>query len=75
MNSQTAFAAMLFAWVLWHDIGVHHADSRRVAGPTYEVGFFETQAACATEEHVAMAHEARPRQGPRTEQRSDGIKI
>jgi len=75
MKSQTAFAVMLSAWVLWHDVSVHHADSRRVAGPTYKVASFETQAACATEQHVAMAHEARPREGPQTERLSDGIKV
>jgi hypothetical protein len=66
---------MLFAWALWHDLSVHRADSARVAGPTYQVASFETQAACETEQRVAMATEARPREGPGTEQLSDGIKV
>ena len=69
------FAVMLSAWALWHDLSVHHADSARVAGPTYRVASFETQAACETEQLVAMATEALPRAGPRSERLSDGIKV
>ena len=75
MKMHMVFAVILSAWVLWHDVSVHHGDASRVAGPTYEVASFETQAACVTEQHVAMALEARPREGPRTEQLSDGIKV
>ena len=75
MKTQTLFAATVSAWVLWHDISVHHPDSRRLAGPMYEVASFETQAACVTEQHVAIALEARPREGPQTERLSDGIKV
>jgi hypothetical protein len=32
---ELALAVMLSAWALWHDLSVHHADSARVAGPTY----------------------------------------
>ena len=66
---------MLSAWVLWNDLSVHQADSTRVAGPTYEVASFETQVACETEQHAAMATEASPRQGPGTERLADGIKV
>ena len=68
-------AVMLSAWALWHDLSVHHADSARVAGPTYQVASFETQAACETGQRDAMATEALPREGPRTERLSDGIKV
>ena len=60
-----ALAVMLSAWALWHDLSVHHADSARVAGPTYQVASFETQAACETGHRHAMATEALPREGPR----------
>jgi hypothetical protein len=75
MKAHMVFAVMLSAWVLWHDVSVHQGDASRLAGPTYEVASFETQAACVTEQHVTMALEARPREGPRTEQLSDGIKV
>jgi hypothetical protein len=68
-------AVLLSAWALWHDLSVHHADSRRVAGPTYQVGSFETELACQTEQRVAMAREALPREGPHTERLADGIKV
>ena len=66
---------LLSAWALWHDLSVHRADSVRVAGPAYSVASFETQAACETEQRVAMAKDELPRGGPRTERLSDGIKV
>lgn len=68
-------AVMLSAWALWHNLSVHRSDSARVAGPTYQVASFETQAACETVQRDAMATEALSREGPRTERLSDGIKV
>ena len=37
--------------------------------------WLETHVACVTGQHMAMAHEASPRQGPRTERLADGIVV
>jgi hypothetical protein len=37
MKTHMVFAVMLSAWVLWHDVSVHHGGASRLAGPTYEV--------------------------------------
>ncbi len=66
---------LLSAWVLWHDVSVYGAaQSKRVAGPTYEVAAYDTWADCEAAQHVAMTKEELPRVGPTIERLLDGIK-
>ena len=61
--------------VLWHDISVYRAsESRRMAGPTYEVTSHGTKAECDTAMQAAVAKQALSRVGSMTEQLADGIK-
>lgn len=72
----TPLVVMLSVLALWHDLGVYRgAELTRLAGPTYQVTSYDTQAECEAEQRAAMAREARPRVGPRTERLADGIKV
>jgi hypothetical protein len=75
VGNKLPFTVMLAAWALWHDVAVYRANSVRLAGPTYQVASFDTEAACETQQRGAMATEELPRGGPRTERLSDGIKV
>ena len=67
---------VMFAWVLWHDLSVYRAaELMPLAGPTYQVTSYDTNAECEAEQRAAMAKEELPRVGPMTERLSDGIKI
>src|SRR5437867_2251329 len=64
---------VMFAWVLWHDLSVYRAaDLKPLAGPTYQVTSYDSQAECEAEQRTAMAKEELPRAGPRTERLFDG---
>jgi hypothetical protein len=67
---------LLSGWVLWHDVAVYRSPARtRMAGPTYAVTAYATEADCQAEQRAAMAREELPRRGPLTERLSDGIMV
>ena len=71
-----ALVVIVSGWVLWHDVGVYRAAARtRLAGPTYAVTKYETEADCQVEQRAAMAREELPRGGPTSERLPDGIKV
>ena len=71
-----AVVMILSGWVLWHDIGVYRATAvTRLAGPTYEVTPYDTEARCQVGRQTAMARDERSRGGRMTERLSDGIKV
>ena len=75
-GSRSAVVLVALAWILWHDVGVYRApELTRLAGPTYEVTTYPSEADCEGARQVAMAREALPREGPYTESLTDGIKV
>lgn len=75
-NRRALVVVIVSGWVLWHDVGVYRTAARtRLAGPTYAVTAYETEAACEAEQRAAMAKEELPRGGPMTERLADGIMV
>jgi hypothetical protein len=72
----TPIVVVLYAWVLWHDLGIYRTTERmRLGGPTYQVTSYDTKLECEAGQSAAMAREEQPRVGPMTEQLPDGIKV
>src|SRR5437870_7742624 len=62
---------VMFAWVLWHDLSVYRAaELMPLAGPTYQVTSYDTNAECEAEQRAALVKEELPRVGPMTERLS-----
>jgi hypothetical protein len=75
-GSATMVVMILSGWVLWHDVAVYRAAAQtRLAGPTYQVTSYDTEAGCQVGQRTAMAREETSRAGGMTERVSDGIKV
>src|SRR5258706_13550861 len=70
-----AVAMILSGWVLWHDIGVYRATAfTRLAGPTYEVTPYDTEARCQVGRRTGMGRGGMSRGGRMTRRLSAGLK-
>ena len=75
-GSATMVVMILSGWVLWHDVAVYRAAAQtRLAGPTYQVTSYDTEARCQVGQRTAMTKEETSRAGRTTERVSDGIKV